>query len=417
MKRLLFVSPRYLLPADMGGKIRTAHVLKGLKNGRFHVTLVSPAPREIPAAHTAELARLCDEFRSWPEPQRGPLFAYTRLRHLASPLPVSVATDRSRAARRLVAEALRAADVVVADFLHAAVLLPRKVDVASVLFTHNVEAEIFARHVAVASSGLHRAIWSDQLGKMKRFERANLRHFDSVVSVSERDRDQFRREYGVDSSTIPTGVDLDFFAFHPVAEGPPLIVFTASMDSLANIDGVRWFMDAVWPLIVREKPDARMRVIGRNPDPGLVGEAKRRGLNWTFTGYVDDVRPHLEGATAYVIPLRVGGGTRIKAYEAMAFGLPTVSTAIGIEGLGVEPGRHFLQADAETDFASAVLALVMDGALRRRLAGEARELVERNFSAKTVGKVFEGICMNAMETRGASTGPRARTQSPGRSGA
>ena len=401
----------------MGGKIRTAHVLKGLKNGRFHVTLVSPAPREIPAAHTAELALLCDEFRSWPEPQRGPLFAYTRLRHLMSPLPVPVATDRSRAAQRLVAEELRRADVVVADFLHAAVLLPPEVHAASVLFTHNVEAEIFARHAALASGALRRMIWSNQLAKMRRFERTTLRHFDSVVAVSERDRDYFRREYGVTSSTIPTGVDLDFFAFHPVTEaaGAPLIVFTASMDSLANIDGVRWFMDAVWPLIVRERPEVQMRVIGRNPDPGLVGEAKRRGLNWTFTGFVDDVRPHMEGAMAYVIPLRVGGGTRIKAYEAMAFGLPTVSTAIGIEGLGVEPGRHFLQADSETGFASAVLALVRDGGLRRRLADEARMLVERNFSAKTVGTVFEGICVAAMEARAAATGIRARTQSPGTS--
>ena len=401
----------------MGGKIRTAHVLKGLKNGRFHVTLVSPAPREIPAAHTAELALLCDEFRSWPEPQRGPLFAYTRLRHLMSPLPVPVATDRSRAAQRLVAEELRRADVVVADFLHAAVLLPPEVHAASVLFTHNVEAEIFARHAALASGALRRMIWSNQLAKMRRFERTTLRHFDSVVAVSERDRDYFRREYGVTSSTIPTGVDLDFFAFHPVTEtaGAPVIVFTASMDSLANIDGVRWFMDAVWPLIVRERPEVQMRVIGRNPDPGLVGEAKRRGLNWTFTGFVDDVRPHMEGAMAYVIPLRVGGGTRIKAYEAMAFGLPTVSTAIGIEGLGVEPGRHFLQADSETGFASAVLALVRDGGLRRRLADEARMLVERNFSAKTVGTVFEGICVAAMEARAAATGIRARTQSPGTS--
>jgi glycosyltransferase involved in cell wall biosynthesis len=401
----------------MGGKIRTAHVLKGLKNGRFHVTLVSPAPREIPPAHTAELAQLCDEFRSWPEPRRGPLFAYTRLRHLASPLPVPVATDRSRAACRLVAEESRRADVVVADFLHAAVLLPPEVHAASVLFTHNVEAEIFARHAAVASGALRRVIWSYQLGKMQRFERATLRQFDSVVAVSQRDRDCFRQEYGIESSTIPTGVDLDFFAFHPVTEtaGAPMIVFTASMDSLANIDGVRWFMDAVWPLIVRERPDARMRVIGRNPDPGLVGEARRRGLNWTFTGYVDDVRPHLEGATAYVIPLRVGGGTRIKAYEAMAFGLPTVSTAIGIEGLGVEPGRHFLQADSETDFASAVLALVRDGGLRRRLADEARMLVERNFSAKTVGAVFEGICVAAMEARRAWAGATAipaRTRAP-----
>jgi glycosyltransferase involved in cell wall biosynthesis len=417
----LFVSPRYLLPADMGGKIRTAHVLKGLKGGRFHVTLVSPAPAEIPPAYKAELTQLCDTFRSWPEPQRGPLFAYTRLRHIASDLPIPVATDRSPTARRIVTELINSADVVVADFLHAAVLMPDTLTVSSVLFTHNVEAEIFARHEEIAAGALHKAVWRNQAAKMRNFERNTLRRFDSVVAVSERDREYFRREYGVASSTIPTGVDLDYFAFHPVVAdpGPPVIAFTASMDSLANIDGVRWFMDAVWPLIAARAPDAEMRVIGRNPDPALVSEAKRRGLRWTFTGYVDDVRPHLEGAAVYVIPLRVGGGTRIKAYEAMAFGLPTVSTRLGVEGLAVEPGTHFLEADTEQGFAEAVLQLVTDLALRRRLAQEARNLVERNFSARSVGAVFEGICLRAMDARRAreANASLARTREPGTSGA
>lgn len=400
----------------MGGKIRTAHVLKGLKGGRFHVTLASPAPGKLPAGHAEELSQLCDEFRCWPEPERGSLFAYTRLRHLLSPLPVPVATDCSAAARALVKSTLSTADVLVVDFLHAAVLAPARLSLPSVLFTHNVEAEIFARHLEVAPGPLHRMVWRDQLRKMRDFEANTLQSYDSVVAVSNRDRDFFRREYGVGASIIPTGVDLDYFAFRAPSESarPPVIAFTASMDSLANIDGVRWFMDEVWPLIVRDVPDAQMRVIGRNPDAGLVAEAKKRGLLWNFTGYVDDVRPHLEGVNAYVIPLRVGGGTRIKAYEAMAFGLPTVSTAIGIEGLNLEPGRHFLQADMGEAFASDVVRLLQDGALRRKLATDARALVEQNFSARSVGVVFEAICVAAMEAcrlRGVSGIP---AQTPGR---
>jgi glycosyltransferase involved in cell wall biosynthesis len=259
-------------------------------------------------------------------------------------------------------------------------------------------------------------VWLDQLRKMRRFEATTLQSYDSVVAVSNRDRDYFRREYGVGASTIPTGVDLDYFAFHPATEaaGPPVITFTASMDSLANIDGVRWFMDEVWPLIVRDVPDVQMRIIGRNPDAGLVAEAKKRSLRWTFTGYVDDVRPHLEGASAYVIPLRVGGGTRIKAYEAMAFGLPTVSTAIGIEGLNLQPGRHFLQADAPAEFAAAVVRLLQDGDLRHRLAVDARSLVEQNFSARSVGVVFEAICVAAMEAHRLQAVSGIPAQTPGR---
>jgi glycosyltransferase involved in cell wall biosynthesis len=401
--RLLFVSPRYLLPADSGGKIRTRHVLRGLKDGRFHVTLLSPAPRNVPAEHSAELALLCDEFRSWPEVRRGPWFSYVRLRHLASRLPVSIATDRSAAAQGAISEALsRGVDIMVVDFLHAAILIPNSVHTPCIVFTHNVEAEIFARHAQIERNWLRKVVWREQLQKMTHYERAALARFNYVVAVSERDRDHFQKNYGVKSSTIPTGVDLDYFTYHP--PGPlanpesPTIVFTASMDSLANIDGVSWFIEAVWPLVAREYPKARMSVVGRNPDPELVREAKRRNLNWHFTGYVDDIRPYLESAAVYVIPLRVGGGTRIKAYEAMAFGLPVVSTAVGIEGLGVEPDKHYLEADTPEEFAGAVLNLLGDEALRRRIAAEARKLIEGNFSARSVGRAFEEICVNAIKT-------------------
>lgn len=416
MTNLLFISPRYLLPADMGGKIRTAHVLKGLKGGRFHVTLMSPSPDEIPQAEQAQLAEMCDLFVPWPEPRRSALHRYTRVRHLLGDLPIPVATDRSPAARDAIAAALPGADVVVVDFLHAAVLMPAKLEKPCVLFTHNVEAEIFERHLALAKGALHRYVWQDQTRKMKAFEAQTLRSYDGIVAVSERDRAYFKKAYGVEASTIPTGVDLDYFAFHPPKDGKPVIAFTASMDSLANIDGVRWLMDEVWPLIVKEVPDAEMRVIGRNPDPGLVAEAKRRGLAFTFTGYVDDVRPHLDGAQVYVIPLRVGGGTRIKAFEAMAFGLPTVSTAIGIEGLGVAPEAHYLEADTAPEFAAAVLRLLRDGALRRTIALSARRLVEDHYSARRVGEVFESICVAAMEKQGSNVSP-ARIPARGMSAA
>ncbi|GAA0540583.1 glycosyltransferase family 4 protein [Rhizomicrobium palustre] len=393
----MFISPRYLLPADMGGKIRTAHVLKGLKGGHFDVTLISPAPPVIPDTEQSELFALCDRFLSWAQLPRGPLHNYTRLRYLVAREPVSVVTDWSGAAARAVASAIAGADLVVADFLHAAILLPEKLEKPSVLFTHNVEAEIFARHAELAKNPITRRIWQSQWQKMRSFEAKSLRRFDGVVAVSERDRATFQKAYGVAAAVIPTGVDLDHFAFHPPKEGPPVVAFTASMDSLANIDGVRWFLDKVWPLIVAEVPGAQMRVIGRNPDPGLVAETKRRGLTCHFTGSVKDVCPYLEDVQAYVIPLRAGGGTRIKAFEAMAYGLPVVSTSVGIEGLGVTPELHYLNADSPEAFAASVLRLLRDPALRWRLSLAARQLVEENYSSRKVGRVFEDICINAMQ--------------------
>lgn len=399
--KLLFLSPRYLLPADSGGKIRTGQILRGLKGGYFDVTLVSPMPKDAPARDARELSALCDRFAGWPENVRGRLFRYVRMRHLISRLPVSVATDiSSPALTRTGAELAAGPDIIVVDFAHAAALVPERVSVPSVLFTHNCEAEIFARQLEVTTDPLARAIWRNQLKKMRRFEQMALRRFDTIVAVSDRDRLRFLADYGVGAEVISTGVDLDFFGFQvPMETTPPdpNIVFTASMDAHANIDGIQWFMDAVWPLIALDSPRARFTVVGRNPDSKLVQQARDRRLPWVFTGSVDDIRPHVYQSAVYVIPLRVGGGTRIKAYEAIALGRPVVSTMVGVEGLQLEPGRHYLEADSASDFAASVLHLLRDGGLRIRLATEARSFVEKRFSSQGVAKAFEAICRNTLQ--------------------
>jgi glycosyltransferase involved in cell wall biosynthesis len=392
-RSLLFVSPRFLFPADSGGKIRTAQILRGMKGGAYEITLASPVPPGGLEPFSDDLAALCDRFAGWPEPRRGPAFQALRLRHLASSLPVPVATDRSAAGRRVIEAALaRKPDVAVFDFPHAAMLAPRSLSVPSVLFTHNVESEIFRRHADVASNPLKRMVWRDQLRKMERFEREALSRFQTVVAVSERDAAWFRDELGVGrAEVIPTGVDTVYFPWSPPGDGGR-VAFTGSMDWLANVDAMDWFLDAVWDRVAERHPGAAMKVIGRNPPAGLVAKARARGLSWDFTGFVDDVRPHVRGSSAYVIPLRVGGGTRIKVYEAMAMGCPVVSTSIGVEGLPLTAGRHYLRADTAADFADAVVRLLQDPDLRLALSREARRCVEERFSFRWAAEAFEEIC-------------------------
>jgi glycosyltransferase involved in cell wall biosynthesis len=392
-RRLLFVSPRFLFPMDNGGKIRTVQILRGMKGGPWEITLALPVPPERSTRFAAEIAAVCDRFASWPEPRRGRAFKVTRLRHLVSRVPVPIATDRSRSGRQVVAAELASRpDVVVFDFLHSTVLAPSGLAVPSVLFTHNVESEIFRRHAAVAAHPIKKVLFRDQLRKMERFEGDALRRFDTVVAVSERDAALFRESFGLArAEVIPTGVDVDFFAYTPPGDSQ-VIAFTGSMDWLANIDGVDWFLEQVWDRVAREVPGARFRVIGRNPPAFLTAKARAKGLPWDFTGFVDDVRPHVRGCSAYVIPLRVGGGTRLKAFEAMAMGCPVVSTSIGVEGLPLEPDRHYLRADAAPAFAAALVRLLRDAGLRERIAREARRHVEDRFSYLNVAKVFEAIC-------------------------
>ena len=406
-RRLLFVSSRYLFPADSGGKIRTMNVLRGMKGGDFEITLASPLPAYARPGDSAEISSVCDRFIGWPVAARGALFHWTRMRHLASALPVAVATDVSNAGRRVLAGELeRAPDVVVVDFPHAAVLAPPPYPCSSVLFTHNVEAEIFHRHAEIARNPLKQAIWRSQAAKMERYERELLPKFTAVVAVADRDRDYFQAKYGVGNvSVIPTGVDLGYFTYKACTdladrEGGT-VVFTGSMDGMANIDGIGFFMDEVWPDISRARPRARCVIVGRSPPQALVERARARKFNWEFTGFVDDVRPFVHNAHVCVIPLRVGGGTRIKVYEAMAMGCPVVSTRIGVEGLPVEPDLHFLEADSADALAAAVLALLDDRERGARLSQQARKYVEENMSAGRAARVFEQICLRALQSEGA----------------
>ena len=406
--RLLFVSSRYLFPTDSGGKIRTVNILRGMKGGAFEITLVSPLPVITRPGDPAETDSVSDRFVGWPDATRGALFQWTRMRHIVSNLPVAVATDDSESGRRAIGRELeRRPDLVVVDFPHAAVLAPPPYPCPGVMFTHNVEAEIFRRHSEIARNPLKRAIWRDQTRKMERYECEILSRFTSVVAVADRDREYFQRVYGIGNvSTIPTGVDLDYFTFGESAAPKDgdggMVVFTGSMDWMANVDGVEFFMDEVWPAISRARPGARCVIVGRSPPRALVERARGRKLDWEFTGFVDDVRPFVHNAQVYVIPLRVGGGTRIKVYEAMAMGCPVVSTRIGIEGLPVEHDRHYLEADSADAMAAAVLSLLDDRERRTRLSLQARKYIEENMSARRAARVFEQICLRALQTADAS---------------
>jgi glycosyltransferase involved in cell wall biosynthesis len=398
--RLLFVSPRFLFPMDQGGKIRSGNTLMGMKGGAFELTLASPAPPDV-ARFTADIGAACDHFVPWQEaaPSRA-----RRALALASRLPVAVAMDRSAIGTACVAAALaKQPDVVVVDFPHAGVLVPSRIDAANVVFTHNVEAEIFERHAARAT-GIWRLVWSNQSCKMTRFEGETLRRFDSIIAVSDRDAAALAKRYALPVvEAIDTGVDLDFFACNPLGPDPVsdggVVVFTATMSWPANVEGIHYLLDEVWPLLLRSRPNLKATIIGRNPPASLAEKIAERGLKVTLTGFMDDIRPHVAAADVYVIPLWVGSGTRIKAFEAMAMGRPVVSTSLGVEGLDVTDDKHFLRADNTPDFAAAILSLLDDRARRTRIAAEARELMEDKFSWRVVARQFEAICLRALERR------------------
>jgi glycosyltransferase involved in cell wall biosynthesis len=407
--RLAFVSTVFLQPEDAGGKIRSSNVLRGLKGGAFETTLVSPGTTAQVTQWAPELARLADHFVPWTPQDHQP--RWMRAFDLMGRVPVNVAHGVTREARATVERVLAEGgfDVAVFDFVHATELMPVALNAASVCFTHNVETEIFERHAQNTRGSAMGWVWASQAGKMRRYERQALQRYSSVIAVSDRDARQFTKDFDLgEVAVIPTAVDLDFFSWsEPLAEpasARPTVVFTGSMDWMANVDGVEYFLGEVWPLVLAQLPEARFVVVGRNPPAALVRQA-RASNGVEFTGFVDDVRPHVRQAQAFVIPLRVGGGTRIKAFEAMAMGCPVVSTAIGIEGLDVEPDRHFLLRDSAQAMAQGVIELLTDAPLRVSLSTAARQVVEQRFGHMAAAQVFERICLKAMAGRSAGARP------------
>lgn len=394
---LLFVSPQFLFPMDAGGKIRSVNILKHLKGGAFATRLLMPAAPDQAKRWKGDINALADETTLWLPGARGTLWKARRAAGFFAATPISALSDADAAAKAAVAGALALKpDLVVFDYAQSFAMAPATIGAPSLFFAHNVETEILARHAAVAT-GPMKIVWSREAAKMRRFERRACETLDAVVAVSERDADMFRKDFGAKSAyAIPTGVDPDYFFFAPADGAGARVVFTGSMDWKANQDGLSWFMNEVWPLIAERRPDASFTVVGKNPPRAMIEAAAAKGFNWRFTGFVDDVRAHARGQ-AYVVPLRVGGGTRIKVYEAMAMGVPVVSTRLGVEGLPLSPGAHFLEAETPRAFADAVLSLLADAELRGRLAAAARRLVEENFSHLAAARVFERHCLAVLD--------------------
>jgi glycosyltransferase involved in cell wall biosynthesis len=282
-------------------------------------------------------------------------------------------------------------DVILCDFLFAAPALPWDFPCPKVLFTHNVEAMIWKRHYQVARNPLWKALSWREWKTMERAERQYLKRADHVLAVSETDRDHFLNYLPPSKLTIvPTGVDVEFFQPLRDQEEPDSLVFTGSMDWLPNEDGIFYFIEKVLPRIREQVPEVSLQVVGRKPSARLkqlaVGEK-----NVQVTGWVEDIRPYLARSAVCIVPLRIGGGTRLKIFEAMAMAKAVVSTTIGAEGLPVRHGESILLADDPEDFARQTVELLRDPERRNRIGTAAHKMVTEKYSWAQVADGFAQV--------------------------
>ncbi len=399
--RILWLNPNLLLPLDKGGKLRTWNLMRHLA-GRHEVTYLSFADPQTSPADREGMREVSAHLQIVPrsDPAKGSMAFYAdAAARLFDPLPYAAGKYRSLEYRDKVEELLATGqfDLVVCDFLVPAVNMPGRLPCASVLFTHNVEAEIWRRHYERQTDPVRRFLFKQQWRRMLRFEADTVSRFDLVLAVSDTDRDTLQRLYEEELQapvlTVATGVDTSFFAPRPAtAMAPRHLVFTGSMDWIPNEDAMKHFCADILPRIRSEEPGVTLSIVGRAPTPAVQRLAQLAGVE--VTGRVDDVRDHIERAAVYVVPLRIGGGTRLKIFEAMGMGKAVVSTSVGAEGLPVTHGRDVWIADGPDAFARAVVTLLRDPAQRVQLERAARELVVTQYDWSAVAGQLE----EALET-------------------
>src|SRR5579871_923174 len=390
--KILWVKADYLHPTTKGGHIRTLETLKRLhRRHEVHYVALDLAEQ---AGGVARCGEYCTKWYPIPHsaPVRGSFsFLMQAASNLFSKMPLAVSRYRSEGMRRQIETLVRAEkfDSVVCDFLFPAPNMP---DLSSaVLFQHNVEALIWKRQFDTATNPLHRFYYQSQYRRMLGYEGHACREAKSVIAVSEQDARTMRSIYGVSRiSAVPTGVDLDYFTPDERPAPKADLVFTGSMDWVPNIDGIQWFVEEVLPLIRKKRPECSLVIAGRRPTADIERLAARDS-RIRVTGTVDDIRPYLWESAVSIVPLRIGGGTRLKIYEAMAAMLPVVSTSIGAEGLDIRNGEDIHIADTPEAFAERCLELLQDPERRRRMADVAFGIVASRYSWEVVALKFEEL--------------------------
>jgi sugar transferase (PEP-CTERM/EpsH1 system associated) len=419
--KLLFLTPQLPYPPQKGTTIRNYNLIRQLAQ-RHQVYLLSFVQGEDDLAWVPELRNYCRSISTVIAPQRSPLRrAWTVL---TSPLPDMALRLPSTEYQARLADLLNREefDVVQVEGIEMAqyglALLAQRRSSDNrrpclVFDDHNAEYVLQQRAWEIDRrypAKWHRALYSLlQWRKLQRYEAQVCRAMDAVVAVSAADCRALQRIVpGVEVAVVPNGVDIASFSVsstgHPADKNKirhmASLVFTGTMDFRPNIDAVTWFCQAILPLIKKEVFHVHFYVVGKSPPP----EVRRLGDNpaVTVTGYVEDIRPYIAQSLIYVVPMRMGSGTKLKVLEAMAIGTPVIATSAGAEGIEVTPGEDILIADEPAAFAQQVIDLLNNAPLRQHLAQRGRQLVEARYDWTNIVPRLEQVYATALAPCAAS---------------
>ena len=393
-------------PPDSGPKIKTYNVIKYI--ARHHRVTLASFVRGDQSEHARHLERYCQAVHTVPM-ERGAMRDcwYMGLSFLIGQ-PFMILRDDRRAMRdlidRLGAEQLF--DVVHADQLNMGQYAERVPGAFKILDAHNALWLLYQRLWETMSPGPRKWLLGRDWRLLKSYEGRLVREFDAVLAVSREDKAALQEAAGqpVDAASttvIPIAIDTDKVAVVEREAEPRHVLHIGTMYWPPNIDGVNWFIREVYPLIRRERPDVQFDVVGSRPPDDLVA-LNEAGLGISVTGYVADPTPYFQRAALMVVPLRAGGGMRVKILNALAQGIPIVSTTLGHEGIAVTPGQDILVGDTAESFAAKVLQVLNDPDLGSRLATSGRRMAEQTYDYRYACRPLDDVYARAAIGRGES---------------
>ena len=383
--KILILSARLPYPHNTGAKIRAFQLMKALAS-RHQVTLLTFYGDTSEKVHF----RVFDEMGIHLVPiLREKIDSSVGLKEVLngffSGLPFTVTKYSDNRMSMALKELLPDHDIIHCEHMHMAQYLSAVQGKIRVLDAHNVEAQIAERLVQIEKNKVKKALLSWNSRAMNRYEKNICATFDLTLAVSEQDHTCYSKSYRAKNARVlENGVDLEFFqrAPHEVGEQEKL-VFVGMMGWMPNSDGVKYFVSEILPLIKREFPGIGVDLVGKDPPEDVVALSAVPGVR--VTGTVDDVRPYIWDSQVYIVPLRFGGGTRLKILEAFAMHKSVVSTSLGCEGIACRHEKDLLIADTPADFADAVIKLLRDSSLRTALSDNAAQLVERTYGWRSLG--------------------------------
>jgi polysaccharide biosynthesis protein PslH len=391
---ILQLTPRMPWPLTDGGAIGIYNITKSLAELGHKITLVTfpletKLETEEAIRNLSRYAKL--ELVSKPLPARWKVLLQTIFRG-AYPIERRMMTEMFALLKRVV-ESQRF-DIVHIDHSHMGkygLWLKQKYGLPIVLREHNFEALIYERFARTEPNPAKRFIAAIHGKRLKREEIHFLKNFDAIAAITNEDAELMHRvASNANIRVIPAGVDTEYFRPSALPEDPDRILWVGSLAWDPNYDAVRYFLTSIFPLILQKKPDSKFDVIGMDSER-VRKYAARFGDRIRLLGRVPDVRDYLARSAVLVVPLRIGGGMRLKLLDFFAAGKAVVATSIAAEGNLAQNGSEFLLADATASFSDSVLRLLSDAAIRQKLGVNAREIVMQKYSWKKIGMDLTGF--------------------------